>query len=80
MIWLLRPLTGENEVGQWSPWFDKAFGFVVRAEDETEARALASLMAGDEGFSSWLDKTLTGCAPLEVAGKSDVIMRDFRAA
>lgn len=34
-IWLLRPIDGCDE---WNPWYDKAFGFVVRAAREQEAR------------------------------------------
>lgn len=36
-LWLLRPVVGLDENDNpWWPWYDKAFGFVVRAE--TEAR------------------------------------------
>lgn len=38
-LWLLRPIDPHG--GLWDPWFDKIFGFVVRAETETEARTLA---------------------------------------
>ena len=38
-------IEGENP---WSPWYDKAFGFVVRAETEEEARKLANEEGGDE--------------------------------
>ena len=34
-LWLLRPQEGLIEGDNpWDPWYDKAFGFVVRAETE----------------------------------------------
>jgi hypothetical protein len=45
-LWLLRPKEGRSH---WEPWYDKAFGFVVRANSETEARKLASGDAGVGG-------------------------------
>ena len=35
-LWLLKPIK------RWTVWYDKAFGFVVRAATEDEARAAAS--------------------------------------
>jgi hypothetical protein len=35
-LWLLRPV--ESGSAFWEPWYDKAFGFVVRAETEEDAR------------------------------------------
>jgi hypothetical protein len=32
----------------WHPWYDKAFGFVVRADNERAARELAAANGGDE--------------------------------
>ncbi len=31
----------------WRPWYDKAFGFVVRAETPERARQIAALLRGD---------------------------------
>jgi hypothetical protein len=48
-LWLLRPV--ENlpiDDNPWDPWYDKAFGFVILAETEADARALADKNAGDE--------------------------------
>jgi len=48
-IYLLRPIAvADGAPWPWSPWYDKAFGFVVRAETEEEARQLADAEAGDE--------------------------------
>lgn len=40
-IWLLRPIDGCDE---WNPWYDKAFGFVVCANSEQEAREAARIV------------------------------------
>lgn len=77
----------------WAPWYDKAFGFVVRAEDEQAARALASKDAGDEAGgrdhsvtpprerpNPWLDPDLSSCVELTAEGSSEVVMKDFAAA
>ena len=44
-LWILRPIEGSP---YWEPWYDKAFGFVVRAKDEKEARMIAYRDQGDE--------------------------------
>ena len=44
-LWLLRPV---KDSPRWEPWYDKAFGFVVRAETELAARHIADTHAGDE--------------------------------
>jgi hypothetical protein len=73
-LWLLQP------VEIWEPWYDKAFGFVVRAESEDEARRFASAKEGDEGKDVWLDPTLTTCEPLVAGGEPGIILRDFWSA
>ena len=46
-LWLLRPIEGlEND--PWEPWYDKAFGFVIRAETEKRAREIANENGGNE--------------------------------
>lgn len=82
MLWILQPVRSEDMTGDdpWSPWFDKAFGFVVRAETEEQARALAAEQAGDEGPAPWLSQGYTSCTELERYGETEVIMRDFQAA
>ena len=52
-LWLLRPREDlPYDKDPWEPWYDKAFGFVVRAETEERARAIGqeSGMAEIRGF------------------------------
>jgi len=44
-LWLLRPVKNH---ALWASWYDKAFGFVVRAETEVDARALVSRIEHEE--------------------------------
>ena len=64
-------------VENWEPWYDKAFGFVVRAQDETSARTLASNNAGDEGSEAWMNPKLTACNELTPEGVPEVVIRDY---
>lgn len=73
-LYLLRPIK------DWEPWYDKVFGFVIRASSEDEARGLASLQAKDEGRQAWLRTTETACEILTDAGEPGVILRDCRDA
>ncbi len=59
--------------------YDVAVAFVIRAEDEAEARKIASQDAGDEGSSLWLDPRRSSCAILSDKGESKVICRDFKS-
>jgi hypothetical protein len=71
-LWLLRP--ADPDFHGW----DVSSGFVVRAEDERQARELASLEAGDEGPNFWTsDKSR--CVELERPGMPGVLLRDFNA-
>ena len=87
-VWILRPLKGlSDDDDPWEPWYDKAFGFVVRAETEEEARKFADKKAGDENFSEsphtsnpWLDPKFTTCTYLSNDGEPGVVMRDFSKA
>ena len=93
-LWILRPVeTRPQGDDPWEPWYDCAFGFVVRAETETSARALVEEQAGDEkhnGFDlekrkynltrAWLDGKYSTCVPLIAEGSEEVIMQDFHAA
>ena len=50
-IWLLRPAKGlDPDDNPWVPWYDKAFGFVVVACTEQEARKFANDNGGDEKY------------------------------
>ena len=81
-LWLLRPIDPDS--GPWDPWYDKAFGFVVRAESEQLAREAVATRgwgaAGDEGRAPWLDASLSSCEPLDGDGPAEIIMRDFAGA
>lgn len=73
-LYYIRPIR------DWTPWYDTADGFIVRAESEEEARQLASSDAGCEGEKVWLDPKETVCEVLSDAGKSKIIIRSFHAA
>lgn len=81
-MWLLRP--GNNR-GPWEPWYDKTFGFVVRAETEEEARRYAQEEGGDETETypsehpvvpAWTDAKYSTCVELVPEGKAGVIIED----
>lgn len=86
-LWLLRPVT------RWSE-YDTAHGFVVRAENESEARAFAAQQGGDESlrddwddaaerwtfhYDAWSDTGVTTCVELPLGGDPGVVLRDFNA-
>lgn len=73
-LWELYP------VEDWKPWYDRAFGFVVRAETELEARKLAAGDAGNEGSDVWLNEKLTSCDELFIEGDHEIVIRDLRRA
>ncbi len=88
-LWLLRPIHGDDEVDLWDPWYDKTFGFVVRAETEEEARQMAQKQGGDEvcGASydspqapAWTLSRYSTCQELLTDGEAEVIIRDSHAA
>lgn len=93
LLWILRP-QGNLPLGDdpWDPWYDKCFGFVVRAETESDARRIAQANAGDESrgeFLSkkianttepWLDEKYTTCTELCSSGGEGIIMEDVHAA
>jgi hypothetical protein len=79
---------GENP---WEPDYDKAVGFVIRAENEQEARKIANDNGGDEvgeirnhayrtGGDLWLDGNFSQCIELTIDGEKGVIVRDLRSA
>ena len=84
-LWLLRPADAlPKEDSPWIPPYEKAFGFVIRARDEQEARAIAD--DDDElenyeweGRRPWLDPKYSSCAELTARGESGVVIRDFNA-
>ncbi|MBE3040275.1 MAG: hypothetical protein IMZ62_15875 [Chloroflexi bacterium] len=88
-LWILRPreFPFGNQENPWDPWYDRAFGFLVRAEDEQEARKLADEEAGDEkdlyqfpDRQPWTDSKYSTCDELLSDGVAEVLMQDFHAA
>ena len=81
-LYLLRPREDilEKDENPWEPWYDKIFGFVIRAESEEMARYLAAAQAGDEKHTSWLDDKLSGCDVLVAEGEPGLIIKDERRA
>ena len=91
-LWLLQPKNNlKKDDNPWDPWFDKCFGFVIRAKDEKSAREFADANAGEEnrgGFlrkraitiHPWLDANYTICAQLIAEGKEGIIIKDKRQA
>ena len=85
-IWILTPVDGlpDND-NPWIPWYDKSFGFIVRAETEEEARKFAHDEAGYENrgefsIQPWLDSKYTTCSELTGEGTPGVVMGDFANA
>lgn len=92
-LWILAPVDGLSGTDNpWKPWYDKSFGFVVRAESEDDARKLAHSKAGDENRGEfmgqsiartktpWLDPKYSTCVELSADGAAEVVMQDFHAA
>lgn len=89
-LWLSRPIESS---GLWGPWYDKCFGFVVRAKTEERARKLAEDASGDESAYTYLDGGGTKkivraweeshhstCVELTTEGDEMVVIRDFAGA
>ena len=93
-LWLLRARkdlpTSSDGYGvdnPWSPWYDKTFGFVVRAETEADARSIATENAGNEishlneGVgTAWLDAKYSTCVELTTDGEPGLIIEDHARA
>ena len=89
-LWILKPIN--PNAGNWDPWYDKTFGFVVCAPDEAAARALAHADAGDENrgeflgektslsTTPWLDAALSTCIELVAGSEARVVMYDHHSA
>ena len=72
-LYILKPIK------EWTPWYDKTNGVIVRAETEESARKSASTRYGNEGREVWLMPDKTSCKVLTADGKREVIMVDFSA-
>ena len=87
-LWILRPAEGlADEDNPWEPWYDRVFGFVVRAEDEGHARKLADEESGDEKDRyefprrfPWLDSKYSTCEELLAEGAVGIVMNDTHSA
>ena len=86
-LWILRPQEKLQD-NPWEPWYNKSFGFIVRAETETDARNMAHENGGEENLEEWENETRTPwkdaaystCTELMPAGKAGVVMNDFSRA
>lgn len=87
-LWILKPLKPNALKGPWEPWYDKAFGFVVRAETEEAARAVAQDNGGGETDAyplrglrpAWTNPKFSSCVELTADGQEEMVLRDFHAA
>lgn len=73
-LWLLRA-TGDT------PSYDYYDAFVVRAETETEARALAQAKGGDEARDGdfWTDPAKSACEMMSMGGTAGIVIGSFNA-
>ena len=92
-VYELRPVENlPNNDNPWDPWYDKNFGFIIRAENEKEAREIANENAGDENRGEflnsktsdtktpWLDEKYSTCVEISSNGEKGLIMQDFARA
>lgn len=87
-LWKLLPDHGSlwwcvDGKDPWQPHWGKAFGFVVRAPSEEEARWQAHASGGEEnrtlpGVQPWLDPHYSRCDPLSDDGAAEVLLVNFR--
>lgn len=71
----------DDSDGEKNPWrrtYDCAYGFVVCAESEEQARQLAASYCGDEKAEAWLDSGFSTCEEVNPL-KPCIILRDFHA-
>jgi hypothetical protein len=90
-LYVLRP-TSKGHSTNWKPWYDKTFGYVLRAEDEKTAREMADKEAGDENRGEfmmevtstekhpWLNPEYSICVELTNEGEAEIIITDHRSA
>ena len=71
-LWSLRQSTLHD--------YDCVFGFVIAANDEMEAREMAGVECGVEGYDVWLDDSnCKQLAPSSTKPYPTIICRDFNA-
>ena len=73
-LWELR---GRLDVGPWQTLGAKITGFIVRAEDEEQARRLARDEASAESGYVWIENQFSTCTELLAEGDAGVLMSDF---
>lgn len=83
-LWLLRPVDKRaSDDDPWTPWYDKTYGFIIRAENEATARDMAHAKAGDENESQastrepWKDAKYSTCVELLPEGSPGIVMEDY---
>lgn len=68
----------------WEPWYDKYDGFVIRAETEEQARAVAQKGGADEiargDRLAWTNSKYSTCEMLREDGKEEIVLSSFNAA
>ncbi len=82
-LWLLRPVETLGLDNPWDPWYNKSFGFIVRATTPAEARAHAFEASGDETDSqqdAWTNATYSTCVELTAEGTDGLVMEDTHIA
>ena len=92
-LWILKAKNSLPEGDDpWEPWYDKTFGFVIRANTEDDARRIADENMGDEGRgvflgsvtaktkNPWLDSRYSTCEILSDVGEEGVVIEDHRSA
>lgn len=73
-LWLLQRKYTKGE-----PVYDCNYGFVIRADDASDARLMASKEMGDEGADCWLSDDKSSCEELSQDGETAIILVDFNA-
>ena len=85
-LFLLQPKRGLKESDNAWDYFDTVTQFIVRAENEKEARLIAHNNAGAENFHGitaycdvaeqpWLDTKYSTCIELTTEGSQEVVLR-----
>ena len=76
VLWLLRPVDDEDEDDLFG--YDTFQGFVIRARDAKQARALAVARCHDnEHKTTWGDPARTTCEPIRLDAESGIVMADY---
>jgi len=70
-------LQGRLDEGPWHTTQDKVVGFIVRANDEEQARRLACDEAGGEDGYVWIEDKFSTCTELLADGDARVLMANL---